>query len=118
MNPELTHPVAYRKSGTSLNHVVGCPLDCGYSVASAEPVTVPAQHRVGGDDQLESATLYPGAAVQECGEQRAVRPGEPRPVDLPLQHDELVAQRQISASLSRSPIGRSRIKVNMLVRAR
>ncbi|MEU9546983.1 radical SAM protein [Streptomyces mirabilis] len=32
MNPELTDPVAYRKSGISLNHVVGCPLDCGYCV--------------------------------------------------------------------------------------
>ncbi|MDQ0904484.1 DNA repair photolyase [Streptomyces canus] len=32
MNPELTDPVAYRKSGISLNHVVGCPLNCGYCV--------------------------------------------------------------------------------------
>jgi DNA repair photolyase len=32
MNPELLDPVAYRKSGISLNHIVGCPLDCGYCV--------------------------------------------------------------------------------------
>jgi uncharacterized Fe-S cluster-containing radical SAM superfamily protein len=24
--------VHYRKSGLSLNHIVGCPLDCGYCV--------------------------------------------------------------------------------------
>lgn len=32
MSPELTNPVAYRKSGISLNHIVGCPLNCGYCV--------------------------------------------------------------------------------------
>ena len=26
MNPSLLEPVEYRKSGLSLNHVVGCPL--------------------------------------------------------------------------------------------
>jgi len=29
---ELRQVVEYRKSGLSLNHVVGCPLDCGYCV--------------------------------------------------------------------------------------
>ncbi len=29
---ELRTVVDYRKSGLSLNHVVGCPLDCGYCV--------------------------------------------------------------------------------------
>jgi len=24
--------IEYRKSGLSLNHIVGCPLDCGYCV--------------------------------------------------------------------------------------
>lgn len=28
----LSNVVEYRKSGLSLNHVVGCPLDCGYCV--------------------------------------------------------------------------------------
>lgn len=28
----LRQIVDYRKSGLSLNHVVGCPLDCGYCV--------------------------------------------------------------------------------------
>jgi len=30
--PTLQEVVDYRKSGLSLNHVVGCPLDCGYCV--------------------------------------------------------------------------------------
>lgn len=29
---DLVNVVEYRKSGLSLNHVVGCPLDCGYCV--------------------------------------------------------------------------------------
>lgn len=32
LEPELREVVAYRKSGLSLNHVIGCPLDCGYCV--------------------------------------------------------------------------------------
>jgi DNA repair photolyase len=32
MNPSLLEPIEYRKSGLSLNHVIGCPLDCGYCV--------------------------------------------------------------------------------------
>jgi DNA repair photolyase len=32
MKPELLNVVEYRKSGLSLNHIVGCPLDCGYCV--------------------------------------------------------------------------------------
>lgn len=30
--PTLHEVVDYRKSGLSLNHVVGCPLDCGYCI--------------------------------------------------------------------------------------
>jgi len=32
MNPSLLEPIEYRKSGLSLNHIVGCPLDCAYCV--------------------------------------------------------------------------------------
>ncbi|MFE9425248.1 radical SAM protein [Kitasatospora sp. NPDC006697] len=32
LKPELTEVIEYRKSGLSLNHVIGCPLDCGYCV--------------------------------------------------------------------------------------
>ncbi|GAA2842192.1 radical SAM protein [Kitasatospora aburaviensis] len=32
LKPELADVVEYRKSGLSLNHIVGCPLECGYCV--------------------------------------------------------------------------------------
>lgn len=32
LKPELADVIEYRKSGLSLNHIVGCPLDCGYCV--------------------------------------------------------------------------------------
>jgi hypothetical protein len=40
----------------------------GSGVASAQQVAVPAQQRVGGDDELESTKLHSGEVVQECGE--------------------------------------------------
>lgn len=32
LRPELRDTVEYRKSGLSLNHIIGCPLDCAYCV--------------------------------------------------------------------------------------
>ncbi len=32
VRPELQDVIEYRKSGLSLNHIVGCPLDCAYCV--------------------------------------------------------------------------------------
>lgn len=32
LRPELRDVIEYRKSGLSLNHVIGCPLDCTYCV--------------------------------------------------------------------------------------
>lgn len=32
LRPELAEVIEYRKSGLSLNHIVGCPLDCGYCI--------------------------------------------------------------------------------------
>jgi DNA repair photolyase len=32
LRPDLADVVEYRKSGLSLNHVVGCPLECAYCV--------------------------------------------------------------------------------------
>lgn len=32
LDPYMSQVVTYRKSGLSLNHVIGCPLDCGYCV--------------------------------------------------------------------------------------
>lgn len=30
--PDLREVIEYRKSGLSLNHVIGCPIDCGYCI--------------------------------------------------------------------------------------
>jgi DNA repair photolyase len=32
LDPALKEVIEYRKSGLSLNHVIGCPLDCAYCV--------------------------------------------------------------------------------------
>ncbi|MEV6558300.1 radical SAM protein [Nocardia sp. NPDC051756] len=32
LRPELRDVIEYRKSGLSVNHIVGCPLDCGYCI--------------------------------------------------------------------------------------
>ncbi|MFI9503813.1 radical SAM protein [Nocardia sp. NPDC052566] len=32
LRPELLEVIEYRKSGLSVNHIVGCPLDCGYCI--------------------------------------------------------------------------------------
>jgi DNA repair photolyase len=32
LDPYMALVVGYRKSGLSLNHIIGCPLDCGYCV--------------------------------------------------------------------------------------
>jgi DNA repair photolyase len=32
LDPYMGQIVTYRKSGLSLNHIIGCPLDCGYCV--------------------------------------------------------------------------------------
>src|SRR5262245_40768244 len=32
LQPDLREVIEYRKSGLSLNHVIGCPLDCAYCV--------------------------------------------------------------------------------------
>jgi DNA repair photolyase len=32
LDPYMAQIITYRKSGLSLNHIIGCPLDCGYCV--------------------------------------------------------------------------------------
>lgn len=32
MNPYMSEYLSYRKSGLSLNHIIGCPINCGYCV--------------------------------------------------------------------------------------
>ena len=37
LRPELLEVVEYRKSGLSLNWIIGCPLNCGYCVRTISP---------------------------------------------------------------------------------
>lgn len=61
-------------------------------VAPAQEVAVPSEQGVGGDDQVELAELYPGEAVQQCGKQRPVGPGQLWFAHLALQYAELVTK--------------------------
>jgi hypothetical protein len=63
-------------------------------VATAHEVAVPPQDRVRGDNQVQLTQLGPGEPVEEHGQESAVRRSDARPVDLPLQDGQLVAQRQ------------------------
>ena len=54
----LQNVVEYRKSGLSLNHVVGCPLDCGYSVRHLfKNFDMKQPHLVVGDDVAVEALI-------------------------------------------------------------
>jgi hypothetical protein len=55
---------------------------------------MPAQDRVGGDDQVQLPQRQPGQWVQEGGEECPVGRGEARFVDLALEDGELVAERK------------------------
>lgn len=48
INQSLTSVVEYRKSGLSLNHIIGCPLDCSYCV----------RHLFGNFEQRVPKALY------------------------------------------------------------
>jgi DNA repair photolyase len=59
--PPLQNPVDYRKSGLSLNHVVGCPLGCAYCVRhlfSAFDLSQP-QSMMSDDRAVELLTQHP-----------------------------------------------------------
>jgi hypothetical protein len=60
-------------------------------VTSADQVPMPTQDRVRGDDQLQ---LGPRQPVQQRGQEPPALTRQPRPVDLTLQHGELMAQHQ------------------------
>jgi DNA repair photolyase len=55
VNPALKDSVQYRKSGLSLNHIVGCPLDCSYCV----------RHLFGNFDQRQPQALMSDAQAFE-----------------------------------------------------
>lgn len=61
-----------------------------------QQVAVPAQYRVRPDQQPEPAEHVAWKPVQQGGHERSVGGAEPRPglTQLPLQHHDLVAQRQ------------------------
>jgi hypothetical protein len=66
------------------------------TVPARQQIPVPAQHRVRPDQQPEPAKHIAREPVQQGGQERPVGGGEPRPgrARLPLQHRDLVAQRQ------------------------
>jgi len=60
-------------------------------VAGDEPA-VPADHRLGLHDQHDLRQTRPYKRGGQDGEDRAVRVGEARPIELSLQHQDLMAQ--------------------------
>ena len=69
-------------------HPAGC--------VAGQQVPAPPQHRVGADKQMDLAEQVAGEPVQQGGQERPVARAEPRPgrTQLPLQHRDLVTQRQ------------------------
>ena len=61
---------------------------------AAQQVAVPAQDGVGGDEQVESSQCWSVDLVEQGGEERPVRQGEPGFVDLALQDGEWAAERE------------------------
>jgi hypothetical protein len=63
-------------------------------VTCGDQVAVPAQHGLGTHQQPDPAEHGAGELVQQCGEQRPVRGGEPDPlaVQLALEDGDLVAE--------------------------
>jgi len=60
----LGNVVEYRKSGLSLNHVVGCPLDCGYCVRHLfDNFEMKRPHLVMDDEQAVAALIAHWAFV-------------------------------------------------------
>lgn len=60
-------------------------------MAAAQQVAVPAQDRVGRDEQREPSQRWSRELVQQSGEKGPVRQGEPGFIDPALQDGELVA---------------------------
>jgi hypothetical protein len=65
-------------------------------VPTREHIAVPAEHGIRTHRQAQSLEHVPREPVQQSRQQRPVSPGEPHPVrtELPLQDQELVAQRK------------------------
>gem|GEM_PF-2994505 len=65
LDPALLEVVRYRKSGLSVNWIIGCPLDCGYCV----------RHLFGNLTMkvMRSAAAYPGASTNTSLHRRGIR---------------------------------------------
>jgi hypothetical protein len=57
-----------------------------------DEVGVPAQQSARGDDQAQLAELASGQQPGQRGQDRPVGPRQPRVLELPLEHGDLVAQ--------------------------
>jgi hypothetical protein len=55
---------------------------------------MPAQHGPGRDDQAQLTELAAGQQPGQRGQDRPVSPGQPRGLDLALEHRDLMAQDQ------------------------
>jgi hypothetical protein len=55
---------------------------------------MPAQQGARGDDQAQLAEMTAGQQPGQRGEHRPVSPGQPRTLDLALEHGDLMAQDQ------------------------
>jgi hypothetical protein len=79
-----------------------------------ERIAVPAEHGIRTHHQAQSLEHIPREPVQENRQQRPVSRGEPHPVrtELPLQDQELVAQRKDLRVFSWLLIGSSRSSAN------
>jgi hypothetical protein len=53
---------------------------------------MPAQHGLRGDEQLQLAETVAGQQPGQRGQDRPVSPGQPRRLDLSLEHGDMVAQ--------------------------
>jgi hypothetical protein len=65
---------------------------------------MPAQQGPRADDQAQMAELAAGQQPGERGQHRPVGPRQPRGLDLPLKHGNLVPQDQDSASKDSSSL--------------
>jgi hypothetical protein len=65
-------------------------------VSTSDHVAVPAQHRLGADQQPDTTQHVTRQPVQQWGEQRPVSLGElgPRAVQLPFEDPDLMPQRE------------------------
>jgi DNA repair photolyase len=100
MLPELLDPVEYRKSGLSLNHIIGCPLDCTYCVRHVfNNYEMRHPHRICSDQEAVSLLLNNKYFIDDVTPiqifNRATDPMLPNVKDTTFNILELLAKRKI-----------------------